>query len=366
MNSDWSLPFRYWVLTVLAVVLAVILWSARELIEPLVIAALIAYVLKPIVDALTRHTRLSPSNAIIIVFLTGLVGLTVLTAFLWPIVLAEIQTLSADLQKIISKTPDFLIQPIVILEWEFNLTHLLPDLSNILSANVMTLPENLAHLLENVTRNLIWSLVILVSVYYLLRDWHRLRDRCFSLAPELYQPDAKKIYLEIKQVWQGYLRGNLLLMLVVWVAFTLAWFVIGLPGALILGIITGVLTIIPDLGPAIAAALAVLVALFEGSTYLPLSNFWFAVLVTGIYLGLVNIKSIWLRPRIFGRSVHMHSGVVFVAIMVAVVLQGILGALIVIPVLASGAVVGRYVYRRLLGLPPFMGSENDGDNEGEQ
>jgi predicted PurR-regulated permease PerM len=117
------------------------------------------------------------------------------------------------------------------------------------------------------------------------------------------------------------------------------------------------LTIIPDLGPTIAAVLAVIVALLEGSTYLPLSNFWFALLVTGIYLLLVNIKSIWLRPRIYGHSVHMHDGIIFVAIMAAVVLQGILGALIVVPVLASIAVVGQHIYRRLLGLPPWSEEE---------
>lgn len=128
-------------------------------------------------------------------------------------------------------------------------------------------------------------------------------------------------------------------MIIVGIMFTLAWLVSGLPGALILGLITGVLTIIPDLGPAIAAALAVVVALSEGSTYLDITNFWFAALVIGIYLLFINIKAIWIRPRIFARSVHMHDGVVFIAIMAAVVLQGILGALVIVPVLASVGVL---------------------------
>jgi len=154
----------------------------------------------------------------------------------------------------------------------------------------------------------------------------------------------------MKQIWQGYLRENLALMLITGVLFTIAWLAIGLPGAFILVIITGVLTIIPDLGPAIAAALATVVALFEGSTYLDISNYWFAVLVLGIYMLLINIKGIWIRPRIFARSVHMHDGIVFIAIMAAVVLQGILGALVIVPVLDSVGVLGRYIYRQLMGL----------------
>jgi predicted PurR-regulated permease PerM len=157
----------------------------------------------------------------------------------------------------------------------------------------------------------------------------------------------------IKDVWRGYLRGNLVLMLIVGIVFTLAWLAVGVPAALLLGILAGLLTIIPDLGPAIAAGVAVLVALFEGSTYIPLTNFWFAVLVFGIYMVLINLKNIWLRPLLFGRSVQMHEGVVFIAIMIAVLMQGILGALVVVPFLASLGIILRYILRSIYNLPPF-------------
>jgi len=78
---------------------------------------------------------------------------------------------------------------------------------------------------------------------------------------------------------------------------------------------------------------------------------------------LINIKSIWLRPKIMGRSVNLHEGLVFVAIMAAIIFQGILGALIVIPVLASAVVIGRYVRRRLLGQQPFDPQDRRYDDE---
>jgi predicted PurR-regulated permease PerM len=172
-----------------------------------------------------------------------------------------------------------------------------------------------------------------------------------GLPAPAYREDAKRIHREIKEVWRGYLRGNLVLMLIVGVAFTIAWAVLGVPGALILGVIAGLLTIIPDLGPFIAALIAIAVALVEGSTYLPLSNFWFAVLVTAVYISLINVKSIYIRPRVFGRSVHMHEGLVFVTIMAAVILAGVLGALIVVPLLVSIGIIVRYLYRLALGQP---------------
>ena len=349
MAKQWSVSFRYWILTILTILFVGLLWFIRELISPLIIGALIAFVLNPSIELLTRHTKLSRSWAATIVLFTGFGGVIALSSLMMPRLIDEIQVLFVDLQSIFAQTQETLSQPITILEWEFNFEYLIPDITRLFSESITAIPENAFHLLEATSKNLIWGLVIFATTFYLLRDWGRLRDWLFKLIPEVYQPDFRQIYEEVKQIWQGYLRGNLALMFITGVLFTLAWLAIGLPGAFILGIITGILTIIPDLGPAIAAILATIVALFEGSTYLDISNFWFALLVVGIYMLLINIKGIWIRPRIFARSVHMHDGIVFIVIMAAVVLQGILGAIVIVPVLASGGVLGRYIYKQLIG-----------------
>jgi predicted PurR-regulated permease PerM len=353
MTKQWNIPFRYWILSILIILLLGLLWLSREMIGPLVIGALVAFVLNPAIVFLTDRTKLSRSWAATIVLFAGLAGLFSLSALMVPRLIAEIQVLFVDLQAIIAQVQETLSQPVTILDWEIHFEHLMPDLTKLLSESITAIPESAFHLLEATSKNLIWGLVILATVFYLLRDWKQLRNWFFELLPKPYQTDSRQIYIEIKQIWQGYLRGNLTLMVIVGAMFTLAWLAIGLPGALILGLITGVLTIIPDLGPAIAAVLAAIVALFEGSTYLDISNFWFAVLVMGIYMVLINIKGIWIRPRIFARSVHMHDGIVFIVIMAAIVLQGILGALIIVPVLASVGVLGRYIYNQLIGASPW-------------
>jgi hypothetical protein len=75
---------------------------------------------------------------------------------------------------------------------------------------------------------------------------------------------------------------------------------------------------------------------------------------------LINLKNFFLRPYIMGRSVHMNEALVFIAIMIATILQGILGALLVVPVLASVVVIAGYLQRRVLGLAPF---EDDGSTQ---
>jgi hypothetical protein len=125
-------------------------------------------------------------------------------------------------------------------------------------------------------------------------------------------------------------------------------------------VIAGLFTLVPDVGPFLAMVLAAGVALLEGSTWIPLSNVWVTGIVILVYLVLINLKNFFLRPYIMGRSVHMNEALVFIAIIIATILKGILGALLVVPLLASVVVIGGYVQRRVLGLSPF---EDDGTTQ---
>jgi predicted PurR-regulated permease PerM len=187
-----------------------------------------------------------------------------------------------------------------------------------------------------------------------------MRDWLINLAPPPYRPEMEELYNRIKRVWMAYLRGQIVLMVIVGVVFTLAWLILGIPGALVLGVIAGLFTLVPDVGPFLAMVLAAGVALLEGSTWIPLSNFWVTGIVLIVYLVLINLKNFFLRPYIMGRSVHMNEALVFIAIIIATILKGILGALLIVPLLASVVVIGGYVQRRVLGLAPF---EDDGSTQ---
>jgi predicted PurR-regulated permease PerM len=353
MNQSWSTQFRYMTLGIFVIALAMFFWYVRVVTAPLVISALIAYVLNPIVDWVDRRSRLSHRATVALVFFFALTVVLATPALFVPVILEEVATLAADFDTVLLRTQEVLSEDYIVLGQVISLAEFIPNIPQLFSEGLGGITLDAFHLLESTTRNFLWLLVILASTYSLLRDWPRLRDWMIALAPEGYRDDVRRIYGEIKIIWRGYLRGNLSLMLITGILFTIAWLVIGVPGAIVLGLIAGLLTIIPDLGPAIAAILAILVSLVEGSTYLPLTNFWFGVLVLAVYMVLINVKNIWIRPRIFGRSVEMHDGVVFVAIVAAVVIEGILGALIVIPVLASVSVIAGYFWRRIQGEEPF-------------
>jgi predicted PurR-regulated permease PerM len=267
--------------------------------------------------------------------------------------LNEGQSLIVDLEDFPAQLQTFLSTPVNVLGFQLNLSHYLPNISQDLSTWILPLPGTALHFLEATSRNVLVVLLVIVTIYYLLRDWDHLREWLIRLWPTDYRKDARRLLLEIKAIWAAYLRGQLALMLILSIIYTIAWFALGLPGALILGILTGLFNIVPELGPFVAAILAVIVALVEGSYFIPLSNFWFAFLVIGVYLALNYVKTIWIQPRILGHNVSLHEGIVFVAIVISIVVWGVLAVLVVVPVLASAIVVGRYLRHRILGEDPF-------------
>ena len=353
MTTQWDKTSRLVVLFICLGITAWFIYLIRAIIAPVIIAALLAYILSPIVKIVQTRTRLPKGWAVTLVYFFSLAVLIVVPSVLAPEAVEQAGGLYTDLVKMEAELEIFLTKPITVVGQQLHLGRLLADALKRMNQSLIPTAEGAMVVLETTSTSLVWLLIILISVYYFLINGENLRHWFIGLAPESFQPDVARLLVEIDGLWQAYLRGTLLLMNIVAIVFSVIWMAVGLPGALILGILAGLLTVIPDLGPAIVAVIAVAVALFKGSIFLPLSNFSFALLIFAIYFVLIQIKSIWLRPRIMGHFLHLNDGLVFVAIMGAALLWGILGALVIVPVIATISVIGRYLRCRILGLEPW-------------
>lgn len=353
MNQTWEPAFRNTVLVVLIAALAFTLWYIRAVFEPLIVAALTAYFLSPAVNFVTTRLKLTRRVAANLVYFSTLVLLIAIPFTVLPGLLDEIQGIINDLTRTLDNLQTQLNAPIHVGSLNIYLGNLIPALRDSFNGGLVPGPQDALRLIEAVSRNFLWTLVILVAVYYLMTDWSRMRMWLIELAPEPEQSDLHRLYDEIRKVWMGYLDGQFRLIVILAFLYSIVWVAIGLPGAIIIGPLAGLLNLLPEIGPAAVAVLAVVVALLEGSTYLPLSNLWFAVLTLGVYLLANNIKTIWIQPRVLGQSVLLHEGLVFIGIVTAIMLEGVLGVLVVVPLLATILVIGRYLRRRMLGLSSF-------------
>ncbi len=350
--TQWSLPLRYIVLGLLVISIGLGLWVIKPVLQPIIIAAFVAYLINPAVNFLTRRTRLSHRWAVIIAFSISVLLLVGAPASM-TLFLDELQQVFRDIGVISNELTLWLGEPHTIAGYPLDLGQLAARLDDFRTTFIPTMAENALQLLEQTSMGALWIIVTMVAVYYLLMEWPALHGRMILSFPSAYQPEMEELYHRVKAVWMNYLRGQLLLMLIVGVVFSLAWTIIGIPGALVLGIIAGFLTLIPDVGPFIAAVLAAAVALLEGSSWIQLPNLGVALIVVAVYLVLIGIKNFWLRPFIMGRSVHMPEALVFIFIILATVIWGILGALLVIPVVSSLMIIFDYLRRRVLNMSPF-------------
>ncbi len=353
MSKSWSKSTRY---LVLIMVLATLLWliiSIRDLVNALAISALLAYILNPMVTVVNKRARLSRSWTVLLVYLFSLGGLVTLGIIFVPIIPEQANYLAAEFQIIMEQfQTDYLSQAITFLNFTIPLDTLIPDTSTF-SVETIIRPDVILTAIETTTTNVGWLIVILVSTYYLLEDWSRLWAWAIGWAPVGYKSDVQHLYKEIQQVWNLYFRGQLRLSLIIGILTGVASAIVGLRGAVIFGILAAVFDVLVSLGPTFMTGVAAIVAFFAGSTYLDVSNVVFMVIVIVIYSGIHVLENVWFRPRIMGQSLHIHPAIVLIAIISSLALAGVMTALIIIPAVASMAVIGRYLHAKIFDLEPW-------------
>ncbi len=329
-----------------------LIYEMRAMIPSLIIASLVAYILNLFVRYLGKRTQLSRGWSVHIVYIIFILLIIAAPGTLVPLGVSQAETIADEWSMIREQIDEFASEPIEIAGITIPVDQLWEDVTSV-STNLDFTYGSAISVIETTSVGLIKIVVIIVVSYYLLKDWKLLRQWLINILPESGRSDADRLVSDIDVLWRAYMQGTMALMLIMAVIFTIIGFAVGLEGAVAVGIFSGIVSMIPEIGPFIAGALAVIVAYIGGSTHLPLSNFWFAVLVAVIFAIVAQIKSIWLRPQVMGRFLHMNTGLVFFAILAGALLQGILGALIVLPILATVRVLGRYVRAKLLNIDPW-------------
>ena len=200
----------------------------------------------------------------------------------------------------------------------------------------------------------IWAIFIIVVGYYLLSDANRFSNWVDSWIPSDYLAESKQLRKALDGVWKSYFIGQLTLALIVGIIIGVVTAVLGIRSALLLGIVAGLLELIPNWGYSISGAVGVLFAYFQGSTYIPLPAWAFALIVAGFYFLMWQFDTNYLVPRIIGNRLQLPPAVIIIGIIAGASVGGALGLLLAAPTIASVRVLGSYIYRRLLDIEPYV------------
>jgi predicted PurR-regulated permease PerM len=211
-----------------------------------------------------------------------------------------------------------------------------------------------AGLAVNIAGGFIWAIFIFVVGYYLLVDANRFSAWVDSWIPPDYFEEFKLLRRELDGVWKAYFIGQLTLALIVGVVIGGVAALLGIKSALLLGIFAALLELIPNWGYGLSGIVGVIFAYLQGSTYIPLPPWAFALLVAGFYFVMWQIDTNYLVPRIIGNRLRLPPVVIIVGIIAGASVGGAIGLLLAAPTIASVRVLGSYLYRRLLDLEPYV------------
>ena len=204
--------------------------------------------------------------------------------------------------------------------------------------------KNLVGTLAEVGGIILDIVLALVISLYLLIDGPRFRARSLALVPAEHR--AKALFLEdnVSRVLGGYLRGQLTLAVIIGVAAGAGTALLGLPYAVVLGVLAGLFELVPMFGPILSVVPAVLVALF-----LPFPTVLWVVL---FFLAVQQIENNILSPRISGHAVGLHPLGAMFALLAGFQLAGLLGGLFAVPLAGVLWVLLGAAYRNAVAATP--------------
>jgi predicted PurR-regulated permease PerM len=351
MPSPLASP-QLWAWIAIALAAGFLVWLLSPILAPFLFAAILAYICDPLVERLTRY-RVPRTLAVILVLLLAL-GLVV------GIVLIVLPVFYKESRLLMEKLPGFVA-------W-FN-EHAAPWLKQKLDLDVQLDVESaraaakeIVAQNEDLPKQLLGSLkvgglvllalvanllLVPVVLFYLLRDWNGLLDSVASLIPTRAKAKAATIAAEIDAVLAEWLRGQVLVILIMSVYYVAALWLAGLQFALPIGIVTGIAVIVPYVGIIVGLALATVTALLQFGSFTGLLWVWLAI---GIGQALEGMA---VTPLIVGERIGLHPVVVIFALLAFGQVFGFLGVLLALPASAALLVAMRHVRAAYLAGPLY-------------
>ena len=311
------------------VLLALFAWYYRSrlfiIVKPLLWGVIFAVLFAPIAKMIEK--KLPTGAAVGIIYGTIFVSLGVLAIFGLPAILQSVKRLGREIPNL----------------WQ-SLTQGSGVLASLPEA-VSWAEERLPGIIEKVGA---WDAVSaagkelgklfigLVLSAYLLKDRTMLTEEFFSLFPNAWGNEVKKISREMAGVFGVYLRGRLLLSVAVGLLSWPVFYCCGVPHAGLFAVLFGLLDILPFFGPLLAATPAVLLALSKSGPG--------ALVLASLLFLIEEAESLFLQPKLIGGALKLHPATAILAVLFGTVSFGFFGAVLSIPLFSAGKILVKRIF----------------------
>jgi len=329
-------------------VVSVIFWFGRDILAPFVVGILIVYLLDPVVERLARvqvgGRRLPRALLILLVYL--------IATF---VLVEQVRAFAKDVPGYVDDLNGRLEE---LLGW-WNRLDLPADVKEAVDKALADLLANIGTLVPSILRPVFSSvlgfvgsifgyLIIPVWTFWILRDRPMIVRAFDRSVPAEWRADTWAALGIVRRVFGSWVRGQVVLGLVVGTATFIGLLVLGTlvdpvfsRYAVLLAVIAGVLELLPVIGPIIAAIPAILLGATAGVPAM--------VAAFLLYLAIQQVENIILVPKIQGDATKLHPAVVIFALILGGAVAGLLGAILALPVAATLRDLYIYAFRRASG-----------------
>ncbi|ARU30264.1 AI-2E family transporter [Sulfuriferula sp. AH1] len=323
-----------WIWAIIAVVAFIgMLYLLAPILTPFLIAGILAYICDPLADRLER-LKFSRTLATLVV----LMGVSLIFLFLALLLLPVVQNETAHF---IGRLPDYLIwiQTRLAPMLHDNLGLTLPgvaDLQNMAKNHMQGVGNAAGALLPTLKSGtltalniLVNALLIPVALFYMLRDWDSFMLKLGELVPRRWHEQTLSIAREIDSILAQFLRGQILVMLIMAAFYATALWAVGLEYALPIGMLAGLLIFIPYVGATLGLGLASLAGLVQFNDIADLIPVWV------VFGAGQAIESMGITPWLVGERIGLHPLAVIFALMAFGQIFGFFGILLALPISAA-------------------------------
>lgn len=361
----WSPTLKRMVVGVLIVGAIFVIYRAGDIVRPFLWAAILAYILLPVVRAFENRLTNHRGAAAAIVFVALLLMIAGGVRFLAPLAVEQAQSFQRTLPTLVANAQNTLAETLDQLGAE--------DLVPIVFGPVATAPLEVSRsaaaiavpFVVGLSHFLLELLVFLIATFFFLRDWPRLIGWVKRMVPPASRHEILPLGEQVSILLSRYVRGQLLLVVIMSTATIIGLTLFGVPFSLLLGLVTGILEVIPIIGPITAGAIACLVALGNPNPF-GWSQLAYVGAIAVMYTILRHAEDYFVIPLVIGRIVRLHPALVIFALLAGGAVFGLLGVVLAVPVAATLRLVLIYVSAKLRDEDPFPRLEEELAAEGER
>jgi len=348
-------------LTIVAFIGALLIYF-RGIIGPLILAFILAFLLHPLVSRISEQTKLTWKVTVNLIYLVLVIILATLSTIAGFAIVQQIQSLINLVTRFVNDLPTLLedlssqiysIGPFVIDFSQFDLTALGEQLLNSIQPLLGQAGGLIGQVAGGAASTLGWLLFVLLVSYFLLSESERFPGTMVNIDIPGYTQDIRKLGSELAMIWNSFLRGQLVISLLVIISYYLLLTFLGLRFSLAVALLAGLARFVPYLGPLTTWSITAIVAFFQPSNYLGLESLQYTLLVIILCVTLDQIFDNLIVPRFMGHALGVHPAGVLIAAIIVTNLIGIIGLVLAAPLLATLNLLGRYIIRKMFDQDPW-------------